>query len=469
MKSSRERVLLADAMPAAEPRAAGRTALAYAVLLCAFTWGVTAPDGAVRPLALVGAGLAWLTACGVAARGPLTWRALLLGFVLLRSVAWLAAPATSGDLWRYAWEAEVWLSGENPYELAPSAPALEPLAARLSALHALVEHAEIPAAYPPIAQLAFVAAALLARALDASALCDGPQAYAVSLRLLAVVADLAVLLLLRRWLVASGRPLSALVPWAWSPLLALEFAGAAHFDVLAIALALAALGPALGPPALRGALLALAAATKLLPAAFAPFAAERSDRARFLAAFFGVLALAAAPHLLALARSGHGGGLATYASVWESSSLLFRALERPLWPLLPSGAGWLDAKLVARALVAAGWLGILAVLVRRRWAPERAALVLCGAFLLLSPTFHPWYAAWAAPWLVLRRPGHELPLERALARGLTLLLALAPAQYVVLERWRSDGVWSEPAWLAPLMFGPALCLLLHAVLRPRAT
>ena len=456
-------------MPSAEPRAAGRTALAYAVLLGAFTWGVAAPDGAVRPLALVGAGLAWWAACGVAVRGPLSWRALLLGFVLLRSVAWAAAPATSGDLWRYAWEAEVWLAGENPYLLAPSAPELASLAAQLSELHQLVEHAEIPAAYPPIAQLAFVGAALLARALDASAVCDGPQAYAVSLRLLALVADGAVLLLLRRWLVASGRPPAALVPWAWSPLLALEFAGAAHFDVLAIALALAALGPALGPPALRGALLALAAATKLLPAAFAAFAAERGGRGRFLAAFGFVFALAAAPHVLALARSGHGGGLATYASVWESSSLLFRALERPLWPLLPSGAGWLDAKLLARALVAAAWLGILAALVRRRWAPERAALVLCGAFLLLSPTFHPWYAAWAAPWLVLRRPEDEQPLERALARGLTLLLALAPAQYVVLERWRADGVWSEPVWLAPLMFGPALCLLLHAALRPRAT
>lgn len=456
-------------MGAANPRGPERTALAYAVLLGAFIWGVAAPDGAVRPLALVGAGLAWLAACACADRSPLTWRALALGFVLLRSVAWFTAPATSGDLWRYAWEAEVWLAGENPYQLAPSAPELASLAARLGELHALVEHADVPAAYPPVAQFAFVAAALLARVLDASALVDGPQAYASSLRLLALGADVAVLLLLRRWIVASNRPLAALVPWAWSPLVALEFSGAGHFDVLAIALALAALGPVAGPAALRGALLALAAATKLLPAAFAPFAAERGGRARFLAAFVVVLALAAAPQVFALARSGHGGGLATYASLWESSSLLFRALERPLWPLLPSGAGWLDAKLAARALVVVGWLGLLAALVRGRWAPERAALVLCGAFLLLSPTFHPWYAAWAAPWLVLRRVEHELPLERALARGLALLLALAPAQYVVLERWRAEGVWSEPAWLAPLMFGPALCLLLHAVLRPRAT
>jgi len=456
-------------MGSANSRASTQTALSCAVVLAAFTWGVAAPAGAVRPLALVVAGLAWLNACSCAQRSAPSWRAVALGFALLRAVAWFAAPATSGDLWRYAWEAEVWLAGENPYLLAPSAPELASLATGLRELHGLVEHADIPAAYPPVAQLAFVAAALVARVLDAAALLEAPQAYALSLRALALAADVAVLLLLRRWLVATERPPAALVPWAWCPLLALEFAGAGHFDALAIALALAALGPVAGPPALRGALLALAAATKLLPAAFAPFTVERAGRTRFLATFALVLALAAAPQALALVSAGSGAGLATYASVWESSSLLFRALERPLWPLLPSGSGWLDAKLVARALVVACWLGVLAALVRRRCAPERAALVLCGAFLLLSPTFHPWYAAWAAPWLVLRRVEREVPLERALARGLALLLALAPAQYVVLESWRADGVWREPAWLAPLMFGPALCLLLHAVLRPRAT
>jgi hypothetical protein len=419
------------------------------------------------PWWLAASGIGWWVALRAVERRGVSNAHVVLGFVLLRAIAWVGAPATSGDVHRYAWEAEVWLAGANPWTSAPDAAELGALAAEHPELHARVEHRSIPAAYPPLAQALFVASTLAARGLAALELVPLDPARTLMLRALALAGDVAVFWALSRWLARNSRDPSALVAWAWCPLVALEFAGAGHFDSTAIAFAVLALtAPANVGARGRAWLLAAGAAIKFLPAVLAPFMAREfasvRDRRRALAWFAAASALFAAPLAWSWAGAPNASGLAVYAKSWESTSVLFRFLERPLWPVLPVGEVRFDAKLVARGIVLALWLALAVVLVRRRVDAREAAFALTCAFVLLSPTFHPWYATWIAPWIALRVRARD-----GFSNAFACLLAAAPLQYVVLARWRESGVWSEPVWLWPLMFGPFLFLLCRAALRAR--
>lgn len=114
----------------------------------------------------------------------------------------------SDDVWRYLWEGWVQNHGFNPYVLAPSSAELAHLR---TPWWDLIQHRDITAIYPPLAQgLLRVAASVPGWAL---------------LKGMVVAADLAVVLLLARKL---GTVKAAY--YAWCPLMLLVFAGGAHFD-----------------------------------------------------------------------------------------------------------------------------------------------------------------------------------------------------------------------------------------------
>jgi len=405
------------------------------------------------PWLLVPAGAAWAFAT---ARAPVPWRWLLGGACLLRVLAFVAAPQTSDDALRYVWEALVVLDGASPYAFAPDAPGLAALRARWPELAASVGHAGTSAAYPPLYQAANVGVVALARAFGETGLVERALTL---LRAFSGLCDLGTLLALRALLAARGVAPGRAVVWAWSPLAALEFAGAGHMDALGILLWTAGLAwlerarPALVP--LRGALLVAAAAlVKLLPAVSLPFALReaRAGRVRALVGAALVALVAFAPLLgLAGGLGGLGRGLSDYGLRWESTSVLYRFVEPPLaW-----AAGDLaDARVLGRGLCALLWVLLAHSAWRARLDTLRASWTLLAGFLVLSPTLHPWYLAWALPFLAC------FP-----SRAWTWLVAAAPLAYVLLVRWQAEGVWHEPLWLWPLWIGPFLALGLRERLR----
>lgn len=181
-------------------------------------------------LALLFAGAAILMPSGNFARHgvlPQFWAGALVmsaGYVLswgLRSVslAWLLLTAVgcrlillpmfpADDVWRYLWEGWVQNHGFNPYVLAPSSAELAHLR---TPWWDLIQHRDITAIYPPLAQLFLRVAALLPGW--------------VLLKGMVAAADLAVVLLLARKL---GTLKAAY--YAWCPLVLVVFAGGAHFD-----------------------------------------------------------------------------------------------------------------------------------------------------------------------------------------------------------------------------------------------
>ena len=125
-------------------------------------------------------------------------------------------------------------------------------------------------------------------------------------------------------------------------------------------------------------------------------------------------------------------GLRTYALKWRFNdpvfSVLYESLRQP-------GPGWDDeALLAARQVSAVLWLAVAAWCVRWR-DPVRISFALLGAYVVLSPTVHPWYLLWVLPFLPL------FPSPAWLAWSGLVLLA-----YEVLSGYRETGIWSPAPW-----------------------
>lgn len=368
------------------------------------------------PRMIAGVGLAtiaWLLVCVAVfgLRGVLGRFSLILGFavaVMARALLLLPEVPLSDDLYRYLWDGHVANSDVNPYTFAPHSPDLDTLH---NDVRGKVNHPEIPTIYPPAAQVYF-------RVLD------GVGATSRGVRALAALLDLGVCGLLLVVARNAGRPSHEVLVYALCPLPVLEFAGGGHVDGLALLALVGALALFSRGPAFSGLLLGISALTKGIPLALAPlFGARASGRAKVT---FAAGMAASALLLLPYADAGPAmfSGLRAYSRHWHFLDALYT-------PLVDLG---LDPWMVRKGLATS--LAVVAVLLA---AFERSLLRGCGlyflAFLVLSPTVHPWYGVALVPFL--------FSLPRALLSAGVVLVALLPASYVVSWTERSSGVWDD--------------------------
>lgn len=323
---------------------------------------------------------------------------LLAGAVAVTATGLAAAPRTSTDSYRYAWDGRVQAAGISPYDHAPADPALAGLRddwlfpdtavcgrgdADLAPLDAggctRINRPAVHTIYPPVAEGWF----LLVHALSPEGVRHkGLQAGAALLSL--AVSGLLIGVLRRR-----GDPRSAAL-WAWCPAVPVEAVDNAHVDVLAVLLSVGALALVARRRHLTGGvLLGLAVAAKLLPAVLLPGALSGLRRPRAVAAVTlsaaATVALAYLPYVLLSDGSvlGYLGGYAQEEGYDDAGAGGRYALLRLVLP---------DAWALPAAV-----LGMAAVSVWVWWRgdPERpwhGALSVTGAgFLLLTPGYS-WYA-----------------------------------------------------------------------------
>ncbi len=425
-------------------------------------------------VALLTAGAAWVLALRAARAIPDSkrWEAFVIGgAIVLRLVLWLGDPATSDDIHRYVWEGGLVAEGVSPYAHAPDSDELADYRTRWANVYAEMNNRSVSAAYPPLAQAAF--AVVVAGASDASA--------ARALRGFFALCDVAVGVVLVACLRRTGRGSARAVVWAWSPLVALEYAGAGHFDALGVLLLVAAIwsflrADASSSPGGRAGFVLLGAGmgVKLLPALLVPFAwratAARGDvsmrRAALVGSAWVATALGALLCALLLLEGGWTGiarGVSAYALRWESFNLGFRLFDTPISAVLERGGGVFDARRVARGVAFALWVATGVYAWRRASAGRTAeslfaaAFWMIAAFLVLTPTLHPWYLTWLVPFLAF-----------CPSRAWTYVLVVAPLLYWPLTEWRAHGVWVEPRWLWPVVTLPFVALALRDRLRSRS-
>ncbi|MDO8261686.1 MAG: glycosyltransferase 87 family protein [Gallionella sp.] len=361
-------------------------------------------------------------------------RTIIIVAVAFRFMFLFRSPELSDDIYRYLWDGLTILHGNNPYASAPS-DAKPPAAELLS--H--VNHPNLITIYPPAAQIIFAIGAFLGGILGIKAVL--------------VAADIAVCAIILRILSRMNMPPSRAVLYAWHPLPILEIAGSGHIDgagILFLMLAFMLLiprknDPVFSPsskvpaPAVAGVVFSFAVLVKLFPMVFFPafiFLAGRKGRGPFiLGTVIGGAALSI-PFLPGLYNMFTT--LDIYVRNWEFAGFLFQSLHE----IFPSGS-------TARQILAVSFLLIAATLYvslfRKREYPAadvytpsifpaafKTAYCIALAFLLLTPTLHPWYALYLTCLLPF------VPGTAGLVMTWAVLLS-----YRVLINFTLLGTWEE--------------------------
>ncbi|MFI7063060.1 glycosyltransferase 87 family protein [Kribbella sp. NPDC050124] len=297
-------------------------------------------------------------------------------------------PITSTDAYRYVWDGRVQLSGSSPYSHVPLDdslarlrdpvlfPGLSPeqrsgvtgpprISKDLAAISAddprtRINRPQVPTIYPPVAQAYFTVVAAV------TPWSAGTLGLQIAAALLAVALT---------WLLAvQGRDPRWAALWGWSPIVALEAGNAAHVDVLAALLIVAAVVATARRPMLAGILLGAAAGVKLLPLLLLPAFTKRQS---IVAA--GTFIGSYLPHVVVAGTLvlGFLPGYLTQEGFSDGSS---RSAILAL--LLPPGPRQLVAVLLAVTL---------AVLALRRQPIALTCCWLYGAALLIATPTYPWY------------------------------------------------------------------------------
>ncbi len=315
--------------------------------------------------------------------------ALMLGAGLLFRVTLLfTIPTLSDDVYRYLWDGHLANAGVSPYALPLDSPRLDYLDIPL---RAQANNRWMASPYLPAAQFIFAG---LTRLFPLTPL---------SMQMAMVLFDFGNGLLLLMLLQLAKLPAHRLMLYFWNPLVVVSVAHGAHVDAWMVLLTLLAIWLMLARPSTRLAplILAMATLTKILPALLLPVLFWRW-RWKFLVIY--LLAVAAVLTVAAgsvgwglsdpLDGDGLFGAIRIYAEQWNFNSGLFHWLEieiLPLWNIA-------DPNQAAKQIVGLFMLSVLAIVWLKSRGLESSPKTLrlmtgpLMAYLLLTPTVHPWYA-----------------------------------------------------------------------------
>ena len=231
--------------------AVGALGLVMVAFVAAAPWIVGTYGYAVLIPGIVASGAITVAATALAPSMPArAGLIVILGLALVMRVLLVGEePFLSTDIYRYVWDGRVQAAAINPYAYVPADDALKAL--RDSAIYPNINRADYAVtAYPPVAQMFFLAVTRIAETLTAMRL----AMVACEIVIVAVIIDL-----LRR----LRLPATAVVAWAWHPLAIWEISNNGHVDALMVALMMTGIWLLVRSPALAGAIaVALAALVK---------------------------------------------------------------------------------------------------------------------------------------------------------------------------------------------------------------
>ncbi|PPK84650.1 hypothetical protein CLV84_3812 [Neolewinella xylanilytica] len=315
-------------------------------------------------------------------------RPLLVFGLLLRLALVFAFPRLSDDVYRFIWDGDLILAGDNPYVHTPEdyliggADFVDPQL--FEKLNSPTYHS----IYPPVAQGVFTLAAFVS-----------PGSWygaAVVMKLFLLITELGSVYLLYRLLRGFGLPPGRSLLYWLNPLVLVEVVGNIHFEGAMVCFLLLALfwlnRSAYGR---AGFAMAYSVASKLLPLMLLPFLLGRLWRRAFWR-FVGALAVSLGLLFLpALVGSGvvegFGGSLELYFRKFEFNASLYYLLRSYGYYAVGYNQIAEYGPLLAR--VAAMTIFIVALSDERTdWKSLPGRWL--GAFviyLLCATTVHPWY------------------------------------------------------------------------------
>jgi hypothetical protein len=327
---------------------------------------------------------------------------LIFLFALLFRLPLLTTPPTlSDDVYRYLWDGNVQNAGVNPYAHRVDSPALDGLA---TPTRALVNNPQMASPYLPAAQIVFAVVYRLFPEL------------VTAFQVVAMLFDLATGLLIMALLRRLGRQPAWAIVYLWNPLIVAEFAHGAHIDALMVMLMMGGLLAMTNEryfvlritySVLSPLLLGLATLVKPIPILLLPILLPRWGWKRTaiygLTVFVGLAVYSGAGWGLTTpldAGTGLFGATRLYLSRWNFNGGLYHWLEVFVTGYKTEGAVPTGTPGIETAkMICAGLLLVILVVVfwRSKQLPTTEAAKLwiapIFAYLLLTPTVHPWYLA----------------------------------------------------------------------------
>ncbi|MGB3800339.1 MAG: hypothetical protein WA952_11050 [Lewinella sp.] len=310
---------------------------------------------------------------------------LLLG-LLLRLMLVFAFPRLSDDVYRFVWDGELIIAGENPFAHPPTYYLDDPVGD--PELYDRLNSPDYHSIYPPVAQVVFTLAALIS-----------PGSWygaAVVMKVFLLFTEIGSVYLIYLLLLRFGLPAGRCLLYWLNPLILVEIVGNLHFEgamVLFLLLSLWLLSRSSYGRA--GVAMAFSVASKLLPLMLLPFLLGRLWKRAFwrffLATGVGILLLFSPMLLGSGLLDGFGGSLELYFQKFEFNASLYYLLRAygyydvgynqiaRFGPLLARMAGMLIF-IVALADERTDWKSLPS-----RWL---GAFVI---YLLCATTVHPWY------------------------------------------------------------------------------
>jgi len=363
---------------------------------------------------------------------------LFWAIAILLRVFVIALPP-SDDLWRFIWDGKVQSAAANPYLVAPDD-------AQLAALRddnedwGRIRNANQPSTFAPGAELIF-------RAIAATSQSRGFWKIEVGL------ADLGVAGLLL--LIFSSADRYQRAAWyAWNPLVAYSYTGAAHFDsVMLLALTAAILflvrnertpswAKAIAAALCFGVAIAMNFVAALL---FLPFIFALRKRAITL------ILSAAIPLALALPFGFPRLSLYQFAGdlrfTGRLNDLFWWLIEETKWPNPHQRNFSYIAVLVAAA-------AIVSIACWRNW--RRGMLWALGVTLLLMPVLNAWYCVWILPIATWRR-----------SYAWHVLSVTVFAYYLFWNERLFRLPWHAEPWMRGIIIIPPLIAAASALRRPQ--
>jgi hypothetical protein len=362
------------------------------------------------------------------------------------------SPRLSDDIYRYLWDGLQILHGNNPYSLTPATSVA--FDAWSTTILKKVNHPHLFTAYPPAAQIIFAAGAALAKDY-------------VGLKVILVTLDMSACAVIVKLLRTMNLPTWRAALYAWHPLPIIEIAGSGHIDGAALLFFLIAVSLAVATPmgiGLKesdrqsgrwkilarhlggGTAIAFSVLVKLIPLIYLPLLLCAATGPLCLAAgCVAALGLFSIPFLPDLTHMFVTLGI--YLQNWEFANAAFRTLRVVL-------ASRDRAKVVLACLSAI--LIVVITLSFWRRAKEQADTAppdlmksfyfVTLAFLLLTPTLHPWYALYLAAFLPFAAGPAGLVLSWAVFLSYHVLI-----RYSILGEWVESDLISGAIWCSPAL------------------
>jgi hypothetical protein len=318
----------------------------------------------------------------------LNWRWILTAAVFIRLALLFSSPQLSDDYYRFAWDGRISANGGNPYLHLPS-ELTSSQQQQFDLNKELFQNLNSPdyyTVYPPLNQLMFAGAALLAN--------GDVELEILFLRLIIVLFEVVTILLMMHLLsfFQKSRKLAAI--YALNPLVIVELTGNLHFEGVELAFLLGALLLCFKRNFLAaGLLFGAAVSIKLLPLMFLPFLlGEMKVGAFFKLAFSAFLSFAI------LFVPFYSTEL--FVNLWSSIDLYFRYFEfnASFYFLIREIGEWFTGYNIIRTAgpVIAGSVTVVLLIFafQKKWLRGRLLDKLLFALLLyylLASIVHPWY------------------------------------------------------------------------------